>query len=50
MGILVNFPARGRLCGGIEKEENKYEQNTPDFSAQHGEVQDLSLTAESKGA
>ena len=50
MGILVNFPARGRLCGGTEKEENKYEKNTPEFSAQHGEDQDLSLTAESKGA
>lgn len=38
-GDSVNFPARGRLCGGIQKKVNINETRHSDFSAQLEEVQ-----------
>lgn len=49
----MHFPARERLCGGIEKEMNKCEQNKikhTRFFCRLGEVQDLSLTPKAEGA
>ena len=48
--ILVNFPARGRLCGGIQK-ESKYKQNkTLQIFLPSLKKSKMSLTAESKVA